>query len=138
MMRRRAAFAGLALFSATLLVGCNAADPLGSNLAAQPVHVVFFEGDSIALGDAALGVVQDAAAIAARYPAQPVRVRGFADPEGTAAANRALSAARAQTVAGELERLGVNRTRIAVSARGETAFVDIATESRRVEIRIGQ
>jgi outer membrane protein OmpA-like peptidoglycan-associated protein len=134
--RRAAAFAGLAL-SASVLAACASSDPFGRDLVAQPVHVLFFEGDSIALGDAAMAVVQDAANIARRYPNQPVRVLGFADPEGTAAANRALSSARALAVAGEMERLGVSSARIRVLARGETAFADIATESRRVEIRIG-
>jgi outer membrane protein OmpA-like peptidoglycan-associated protein len=138
MMRRRAAvLSGLALASASLLAACNAADPLGTDLVAQPVHIVFFEGDSVAMGDAAMAVVRDAAAVARRYPTQPVRVLGFAGPAGSVAYNRALSNARAQAIAEELREAGVAPARLMVSARGPVEFADTATESRRVEIRIG-
>jgi outer membrane protein OmpA-like peptidoglycan-associated protein len=130
-MRRRAFLPVLGL--AALGTGCAER----AELIAQPVHVVFFEGESVAIGDAALMVLRDAADVAKRYPNQPVRVLGFADPEGAALANRALSGARAQAVAAILARFGVDEARIRTSARGATAFVDTPSESRRVEVRIG-
>lgn len=133
MLNRRALPVGLIALSA--LVGACAAER--GELIAQPVHVVFFEGDSVALDDAALAVLRDAADIANRFPNQPVRVLGFADPEGTPAANRALSNARAQAVSDTVQRFGVAPARIRVSARGAVPFELTATESRRVEVRIG-
>ena len=130
-MHRRAFLPILGL--AALGAGCAER----AELIAQPVHVVFFEGDSVAIGDAALMVLRDAADVANRYPNQPVRVLGFADPEGAPMANRALSGARAQAVAATLARFGVAEARIRTSARGGTAFADTPTESRRVEVRIG-
>jgi outer membrane protein OmpA-like peptidoglycan-associated protein len=67
----------------------------------------------------------------------PVRLLGYADPEGAPAANRALSAARAQAVADQLVAEGVARSRIRIEPRGETPYADATQESRRVEIRIG-
>jgi outer membrane protein OmpA-like peptidoglycan-associated protein len=132
MLNRRALPLGLIALSA--LVGACAER---AALTALPVHVVFFEGESAALEGAALGVLRDAADVANRYPTQPVRVLGFADPEGSSAANRALSNARAQAVSATLQRYGVAEGRIRVSARGEVPFELTATESRRVEVRIG-
>jgi len=138
MMRRRAAaLAGLATVSAAILGACTAGGGPGAGLAAQPVHIVFFEDESIAVGATAASVVRDAASVAQANPTQPVRVLGFAGPAGSVAANRALSNARALAVADRLQQLGVAPARIQVTARGEVEFADIATESRRVEIRIG-
>ncbi|HEV7264192.1 MAG TPA: OmpA family protein [Falsiroseomonas sp.] len=136
-MRRRAVLSGLATLPAVLLAGCAADDPPGGGLAAQPVHVVFFEDDSLAVPGAALAVIQDAAAIARRYPAAPVRVLGFVAPDPVHAPLGALSRARAEHVAAELVRFGVPPARIQVAGRGATAFADIPLESRRVEIHIG-
>ncbi|WP_270934013.1 OmpA family protein [Falsiroseomonas oryzae] len=137
-MRRRAALAGIATLPAALLAACSATDPLGTQLAAQPVHVVFFEDDSVALGASALTVVQDAANIARRYPAAPIRVLGYVAPEPDHAPIMALARARAEHVAAELVRFGVPRARIMVSGRGAAPFaVDAPIEARRVEIHIG-
>lgn len=132
-MRRRAlALLGLAALPISLLAACGSPE-----LAAEPPRVVFFEGDSAALSDDAKAVVDDAAALARRNPTAVVRVVGFADPEGGAAYNRALSAARAENVKNELIERGVASTRVVVSARGPTAFDMVPIESRRVEIRVG-
>ncbi|WP_372619371.1 OmpA family protein [Falsiroseomonas sp.] len=136
-MRRRAALAGFAALPTALLAACAADSPPEGGLAAQPVHVVFFEDDSVAVRGAALAVIQDAAAIAQRYPAAPVRVLGFVAPDPVHAPLGALSRARAEHVAAELERFGIPRPRIQVAGRGAAAFADIPLESRRVEIHIG-
>lgn len=133
-MRRRAALAALSLAA---LAACAAEDPMGADLARQPVRVVFFEDDSVALGAAALAVVQDAAQVAARYPGAPIRVLGFVAPDPQHAPVVGLSRARAEHVANEMARMGVARARIQVQGRGVAQFESAAIESRRVEIHIG-
>ncbi len=137
-MRRRAtALAGLAALSMTVLAACNPADPLGGELGRQPVRVVFFEDDSVALFDQAKAALEDAATIARRYPTAPVRVLGFAAPDTDHTPIAGLSRARAQHVAAELVSRGVPRARITVESRGAVAFEAVPIESRRVEIHIG-
>ena len=137
-MRRRAALAGIAALPTALLAACAANDPLGTQLVAQPVHVVFFEDDSVALGAPALGVVEQAANLARRYPAQPVRVLGYVAPEPGETPIMALARARAEHVASEMVRLGIPRARIQIAGRGAAAFAaDAPIEARRVEIHIG-
>ena len=133
-MRRRAA---LAILPTVLLAACAANDPFGAGLAQQPVRVVFFEDDSVALGAPALTVIQDAARVAAQYPAAPIRVLGFVAPDPTHAPIVGLARARAEHVASELARFGVSRARIQVQGRGQAAVADIPLEARRVEIHIG-
>jgi outer membrane protein OmpA-like peptidoglycan-associated protein len=133
-MQRRAA---LAAVPTLLLAACAGPDPFGRDLAAQPVRVVFFQDDSISLDAAALTVIQDAAAVAARYPTMSVRVLGFVAPDPTHAPVVALSRARAEHVANELVRFGVARPRIQVQGRGVAQFADAPLESRRVEIHFG-
>jgi outer membrane protein OmpA-like peptidoglycan-associated protein len=134
-MRRRA-FAITALPLA-LLTACAMSDPMGVQLAAQPVRVVFFEDDSIALGEEARAVVRDAAQVALRYPGAPVRVLGFSAPEVDHAPIMALSRARAEHVAAELVRAGLPRGRIEMQGRGPVAFDVLPVQSRRVEIHLG-
>jgi outer membrane protein OmpA-like peptidoglycan-associated protein len=132
---RRAALAALAMLPAAALAAC--AGGSGADLAAQPVRVIFFEDDSIALGANAMNIIQDAANVARRYPGAPVRVLGFVAPDPTHAPIVGLSRARAEHVANELTRLGVSRGRIQVLGRGQAAVADIPLEARRVEIHIG-
>jgi outer membrane protein OmpA-like peptidoglycan-associated protein len=133
-MRRRAVLAALPL---GLLSSCAAQNGTSVELARQPVRVIFFQDDSIALGPDAVRVVQDAAAVAARYPSAPVRVLGYIAPDPDHAPTIALSRARAERVASELARLGVARERIQVQGRGTAPFADVPVESRRVEIHVG-
>lgn len=121
-----------ALFASLILLAACATrvDP--------PVMSVFFVEDGAGLDTAARGVVTEAAGRAAANPVLPVRVLGFAAPDtGTAEFNRTLAQARAQGVADALAEAGVARSRIRVESRGATPFTMQATESRRVEIRIG-
>lgn len=137
-MRRRAfAIAGLATLPLALLSGCAANDPRAAELAAQPVRVVFFEDDSIALRPEAVEVVRDAAQVALRYPGAPLRVLGFSAPDPEHAPIVALSRARAERVTEELVRLGVPRGRIEQRGRGAVPFDALPVQSRRVEIHIG-
>jgi len=100
--------------------------------------VVYFTADSAALDENASALVEEVAERARANPAVPVRVRGFAAPDsGTAAFNRTLAEARAQHVADHLAESGVDRRRIRIESRGAVPFEMMATESRRVEIVLG-
>jgi outer membrane protein OmpA-like peptidoglycan-associated protein len=133
-MRRRVAFAVLPL---AVLAACANQNGTGAELARQPVRVVFFQDDSIALGPDAVSVIQDAANAAQRYPNAPIRLAGFIAPDQNIAPTVALSRARADRVASELARLGVSPQRIQVQGRGTAAVADAPVEARRVEIHIG-
>jgi outer membrane protein OmpA-like peptidoglycan-associated protein len=126
-MRRRHL---LATAPALLAAACTAP------ASAPPAIAVFFTADSASLDGEAAEVVRRAAA-AARGGTGPVTVLGFAGPAGGAAYNRALSEARAQHVADMLIANGVARERVRIVPRGPVPFEAMATESRRVEIRIG-
>lgn len=126
---RRAFFVLLAL---PLLSAC-----MGDNLPEQPRRVVFFTDTSAQLDGAAQAVVADAAALANRNPNVPVRVTGFADPDGDRARNEMLSQTRAQNVAAALSASGVAPSRITVSGLGEVTIAGGPTGSRRVEIQVG-
>ncbi|MBL6455099.1 OmpA family protein [Belnapia sp. T6] len=129
-MRRRPA---LLLLPMLALAGCMTAAPPARR---QPT-IVFFNADSAALDSNAATLVAEAAERAKANPTLPVRVRGFTAPEGSAGYNRSLSEARARNVADVLVAAGVNRIRIVVEPRGPVPFESIPTESRRVEIVLG-
>lgn len=97
---------------------------------------VFFQDWSAALDDPATKTVATAAQWAKDHPSSPVQVNGYADPEGSQEANKAISRTRAQVVADQLVRNGVARDRIRVTAKGPTDFTLSSVESRRVEIEI--
>jgi len=129
-MRRRALLAA----SPLAVLGACATPPAGP----QPVHVVFFEDDSLDLTGAALTSIQDAARQAAAMPGVPVRVLGYVAPDNAAPAPLlVLSRRRADRVAAELRSFGVAPGRIQVRGRGAVDPIGDAVESRRVEIRIG-
>jgi outer membrane protein OmpA-like peptidoglycan-associated protein len=123
----------LALLALPLLSACM----MGDNLPEQPRRVVFFTDTSSQLDGPAQAVVADAAALANRNPQAPVRVTGFADPDGNRARNEALSQTRAQNVAAALRAAGVAPSRIAVAGMGEVMLAGGPTGSRRVEIQVG-
>ncbi|WP_376090269.1 OmpA family protein [Roseomonas sp. CCTCC AB2023176] len=112
-----------------LLAACATEPP-------QPLRVVFFTEDSALISPTAQQTVNDAAA-AARSSSARVTVRGFAGPAGGQAFNRALSEARAQVVRDGLVSAGVPAQNIIVQPRGPVPFEAVPTESRRVEIAIG-
>jgi outer membrane protein OmpA-like peptidoglycan-associated protein len=138
--QRRAALVGLAALPGGLLAAC-AANPAPDGFPPQPVRVIFFEDDSMAIGSVAMNVIQDAATVARRYPQASVRVLGFIAPDPNDAPTtlqaRLLSRRRADRVVAELVNLGVAQDRIQVLGRGRGAVVDIPLEARRVEIHIG-
>ena len=104
---------------------------------ASQAFLVFFEPWSVKLDEQGRAAIDGAAELARKSPAAVVRVVGFADPEGSAAANIELSRLRAQLVVDELVKAGVTQSRIRQSGRGPTDFTHSGLESRRVEITIG-
>ena len=136
-MLRRSAFAALPLLA---LAACQSSSPRSDAQAApRALPVVFFSEDSAAMGPEARAVVADVAERARRRPAEPVAVRGFTAPDGVSGRGftRALSEARAQTVADALVAGGVARERIRIQPRGNVPFEMMPVESRRVEIHLG-
>ncbi len=127
-MRRRAL---LLLLPAGLLAACQGRE----ELAATPVQVVFFQDDSADPPPVAMQVIQDAAALAQRFPAAPIRVLGYSAPDNSPIVG--LSRTRAECVAAELVRFGVPRERIGVQGRGPVPFEMAPVEARRVEIHVG-
>jgi len=126
-MRRRNFLAAAPVL---LAAACATEDPQGRAI------TVFFTEDSAQLEPEAQDIVKGVAN-RAKTMAGPVSVLGFAGPAGGVAYNRALSEARAQHVADLLVQYGVARERIRIVPRGPVPFEAVATESRRVEIRIG-
>jgi|GEM_PF-1669894 len=137
-MRRRAALAAFAATPAALLAACVSPQDR-AELQALPTHLVFFADDSVAIGPRAQTVVQDAAAVAARFPNARIRVLGYVAPDPGQAPLVSLSRARAESVSNELQRLGVAASRIRIEGRGAAPFSgpEAAIEARRVEIHIG-
>ena len=104
-----------------------------------PRMLVFFNPNSAALDDPARGIVRDASAVAQAKPSTTVWVLGFAPPKtGTAESNKALAQARAQSVADGLVAAGVPQTRIRIEPWRAMPYGLTPTESRRVEIVVGQ
>jgi outer membrane protein OmpA-like peptidoglycan-associated protein len=116
---------------AVLLALASCGPPAGQR------YVVFFQEWSAQLDDAAKSAISAAAERVRSHPADPVFVIGFADPEGSPPANKAMSATRAQVVTDALMADGVTRDRIQHSAFGAVTFSLTSQESRRVEIVVG-
>ena len=103
-------------------------------------YLVFFDWDRADLTDRARQIIAEAAQATTRTQVTRIEVAGHADRSGSPAYNQGLSQRRAQTVAAELVRLGVQREAISVQAFGEgrplVATADGVREpqNRRVEI----
>ncbi|MFC3127656.1 OmpA family protein [Pseudoroseomonas globiformis] len=103
---------------------------------ARKAYPVYFEPWSGELDEPAREGLRQAAALARAHPQVPLRVIGFADPEGSPQANVTLSRLRAEIVSDELRRNGVAAERIRLEWRGAAGAAPAGLESRRVEIRI--
>jgi outer membrane protein OmpA-like peptidoglycan-associated protein len=105
-------------------------------------YLVFFDWDRADLTARARQIVADAAANAARVQYTRIEVDGNADRSGTPQYNQGLSLRRAQTVAAELVKDGVQQSAINIQAFGDTRpLVPTAAgvrepQNRRVEIII--
>ena len=103
-------------------------------------YLLFFDWDKSDLTGRAREIIADAAGASQRLAVTRLEVAGHADTSGTPGYNQALSMRRAQTVAVELQRLGVKKEAISISAFGDTKpLVQTAAgvrepQNRRVEI----
>jgi OmpA-OmpF porin, OOP family len=103
-------------------------------------YLVFFDWDRADLTDRARQIVAEAAQASTRVQTTRIEVQGNADRSGTPAYNQKLSLRRAQTVAAELVRHGVQMAAIEIQAFGDTRpLVPTAPgvrepQNRRVEI----
>ncbi len=120
----------------------TATPPATASAAPTPArtYLVFFDWDRSDLSDRARQIIAEAAQNSARVQTTQIEVQGNADRSGTPAYNQRLSLRRAQTVAAELVRDGVNQSAIAIQAFGDTRpLVETAAgvrepQNRRVEI----
>ena len=110
--------------------------------AQQPArtYLVFFDFDRADLTSRAREIIGEAAQNSRRVQSTRIEVAGHADRSGSAQYNQRLSQRRAEAVASELVRDGVNRSDIGVTAYGEsrplvpTADGVREPQNRRVEI----
>jgi OOP family OmpA-OmpF porin len=108
--------------------------------AAARTYLIFFDWDKADLTTRARDIIATAAAASERVQTTQIEVDGYTDLSGTAAYNKTLSLRRADAVAAELVRDGVNRSEIAITGYGEThPLVPTAQgvrepQNRRVEI----
>jgi OOP family OmpA-OmpF porin len=103
-------------------------------------YLVFFDFDRADLTDRARQIIAEAAQNAGRTQTTRIEVAGHADRSGSPQYNQRLSQRRADAVAAELTRQGIQRSQITVQAFGESrplvATADGVREpqNRRVEI----
>jgi len=118
----------------------SAAQPAAAAPAPARTYLVFFDWDRADLTDRARQIIADAAGNARRIAVTRIEVSGHADSSGSPQYNQRLSQRRAEAVATELTRQGINRNEINVQAFGETRqLVQTADntrepQNRRVEI----
>ncbi len=102
------------------------------------VQAVRFETARDALKTESYAILDQVVDIMNRYPDYNVRVRGYTDDRGNAAANQKLSENRARTCAKYLESKGVSRSRITSQGYGETNPIasNDTPEGRRLNRRV--
>ena len=106
------------------------------HIISAPVSIFFERGKSTVIANRDMLSVKALAELAIDKKAYVV-VTGYADSKtGTAEGNQKLSERRAQAVADELVRLGVNRDRIEVVAAGAVDTVSPAEYNRRVTVEL--
>ena len=114
--------------------------PAAAAPAPARTYLVFFDWDRADITDRARQIIAEAATNSTRVQTTRIEVAGHADRSGTPQYNQRLSQRRADTVAAELVRNGVQRSQIGVQAFGESrplvATADGVREpqNRRVEI----
>ena len=108
-------------------------EPVGRSFALD--RVTFASGSSLIRNEAQGQIAEVAAALKAR-PTARVRLRGYADPAGAAAANQELSETRTQAVRNALIKAGAGENQIAAATGlGETGNAAVEA-NRRVEITV--
>jgi OmpA-OmpF porin, OOP family len=104
------------------------------------VFIVFFDWDKDTITRDGMAIIQQAAAAYQSGAPVQIQVTGYTDRSGSPGYNQRLSERRANNVAKALAGMGVPRTQMAVSGRGEndnrvpTADGVREPQNRRVEI----
>jgi OOP family OmpA-OmpF porin len=119
-----------------------AAAPSPAAPAPEPTrtYLVFFDWDRADLTARARQIVAEAASASTHVQTTRIEVNGYTDLSGTAAYNQHLSVRRAESVAAELVKDGVNKSEISIHGYGEsnplvpTAKGVREPQTRRVEI----
>ncbi|HEX3861206.1 MAG TPA: OmpA family protein [Stellaceae bacterium] len=107
---------------------------------AKRVFLVFFDWDRDTITPEGMQIIQQAAAAFRAGAPVTIQVTGYTDRSGSPGYNQRLSERRANNVANAMARLGVPRSQMAVSGRGEndnrvpTADGVREPQNRRVEI----
>ena len=103
---------------------------------------ILFGSNSATLTSAATGNIDELATTLQKYPDTNITIDGHTDNTGTDAINKPLSQRRAQAVANELTRQGVDNGRITATGYGSSQPVASNTteagkaQNRRVEVAI--
>ena len=103
---------------------------------------ILFGSNSSTLTSAATGNIDELATTLQKYPDTNITIDGHTDNSGTDAINQPLSQRRAQAVANELTRKGVDNGRITATGYGSSQPVGSnateagKTQNRRVEVAI--
>ena len=105
------------------------------NIVSAPVSIFFEVGKANVIASRDMLSVKSLAQLAIDKNAS-VLVTGYADKSGNADANMKLSERRAQAVADELVRLGVNPQRIEVVAAGGVDTLTPAEYNRRATVEL--
>lgn len=108
------------------------AEPVGR---AFSLDRVTFASGSDALDATGQAEIAELAGVLRRYPNAAVALTGFADPEGDAAANQALSQRRAEAVRAALASAGAGAEAVSIAAVGETGTAAVRA-NRKVEVRV--
>ena len=105
-------------------------------LAATEQHraVVYFGAWSADIDDNASKSIDEAAQWASAHPREIINVLGYASTVGSKHANALLANLRSQVVVDYLTSKGVPASRIKMTSKGATRFLDSPLESRRVEM----
>lgn len=107
-------------------------EPVGRAFAFDRVTFASGADELDARGRAELAEMAD---VLKRYPNARLALTGYADPEGDAAANQALSQRRAEAVRAALQEAGVAASAVTIDAEGETGAGAVRS-NRRVEARV--
>ncbi|HEY3738503.1 MAG TPA: OmpA family protein [Bryobacteraceae bacterium] len=103
---------------------------------------LLFDTGNATLQPASQAQLADIAAILKAYPKVKMRIGGYTDNVGDKAANMTLSQARASNVAAELEKLGVDKSRLDSKGYGEDHPVapndtdEGRAKNRRISMRV--
>ena len=109
----------------------------GADTAGQsfPLEQVTFASGASTLDATGQSALDQVAAVLKQHPNAAVTITSYADPQGDAAANKKLAAARAVSVKNALAGAGIPANRLMTNVVGETGSAPLP-ENRRVELLV--